>query len=303
MGSKPIDGGHYIFNDQERKAFLKVEPKAKKFLRPFASARDFLHGNKRWILALHSLTATERKNLPEVGKRISKVRRYRKDSSSLPTRKLAEYPRQYHLNVLPATPYLAIPRISSERRGYVPIGWLQPPAIPSDSMVVLDDATLTDFALLTSTMHMAWLRYIGGRLESRYRYSIGLVYNTFPLPPKKVDPKKIDPLAQAVLDARAAEPNSTLADLYDPDFMPAKLVKAHQRLDRAVDKLYRPAKFNSEMERVEHLLALYEKTLAPLEHKVRQKPKKPKPKKEKEPDKKKKSTRKAMAASTQPWIF
>ena len=129
---------------------------------------------------------------------------------------------------------------------------------------ILEGATLADFALLTSTMHMAWLRHIGGRLKSDYRYSIGLVYNTFPLPPKDVDVSPLDPLAQAVLDVRAAHPDATLADLYDPDLMPVDLRRTHQALDRAVDRLYRPRKFSSERERVEHLFALYEQMRAPL---------------------------------------
>ena len=146
----------------------------------------------------------------------------------------------------------------------MPVGWLKPPTVPSDLVFVLQDASLVDFALLTSAMHMAWLRHIGGRLESRYRYSIGLVYNTFPMPPEGADMSKLAPLAQAVLDARAAHPNATLADLYAPDLMPPTLRRAHQALDRAVDRLYRRGGFASERERVEHLFALYEKMTAPL---------------------------------------
>jgi hypothetical protein len=140
---------------------------------------------------------------------------------------------------------------------------MSPPTVPSNLVRVMLHATLSDFALLTSAMHMAWLRHIGGRLESRYRYSIGLVYNTFPLPPGK-DLTKLDPLAQAVLDARAAHPGATLADLYDPDLMPANLRKAHADLDRAVDRLYWPAGFAADRERVEHLFVLYEAMVAPL---------------------------------------
>ena len=131
--------------------------------------------------------------------------------------------------------------------------------------MLLQNASLADFALLTSAMHMAWLRHIGGRLKSDYRYSIGLVYNTFPMPPKDADLSKLEPLAQAVLDARAAHAGATLADLYDPDLMPPALRRAHQALDRAVDRLYRKGGFASERERVEHLFMLYEKMRAPLE--------------------------------------
>ena len=186
-------------------------------------------------------------------------------------------PRFYHVNVLPVGPFLVVPKVSSERREYVPVGWLEPPTIPSDLVFVLQSASLPDFALLTSTVHMAWLRHIGGRLKNDYRYSIGLVYNTFPMPPKGADLSKLEPLAQAVLDARATHTNATLADLYDPDLMPPNLRKAHQALDRAVDRLYRRTRFESERERVEHLLKLYEKTLVPLEVGARKKSRRPRP--------------------------
>ena len=162
-------------------------------------------------------------------------------------------------------PLTVIPEVSSERREYAPIGWLEPPTIPSNLVRVLENATLADYALLTSAMHMAWLRHIGGRLKSDYRYSIGLVYNTFPLPPKDADLSRLEPLAQAVLDSRASHPGATLANLYDPDLMPPGLRRSHQALDRAVDRLYRRVGFASERERVEHLFMLYEKMRSPLE--------------------------------------
>ena len=147
----------------------------------------------------------------------------------------------------------------------MPIGWLEPPTIPSDLVFVLSDATKPLFALLTSAMHMAWMRHFGGRLKSDYRYSIGVVYNTFPLPPvSERGLERLTPHADAVLAARANHPNATLADLYDPDAMPPDLRRAHSALDRAVDGLYRRARFASERERVEHLFALYEQLQAPL---------------------------------------
>ena len=197
------------------------------------------------------------------------MRQYRANEAGKLGQSLAEQPTDYHVSVVPENPFLVIPEVSSERRQYVPIGWLTPPSIPSNQLLVVQNAKLWQFALLTSTMHMAWLRYIGGRLESRYRYSSGLVYNTFPPPPGDVDLSKLEPLAQAVLDARSAHPESTLADLYDPDLMPPDLRRAHQALDRAVDALYRRTGFASERERVEHLFALYEKMRAPLEARVR----------------------------------
>ena len=269
IGSKPIDGGHYIFNLKEREIFLEKEPDAAPFLRPFVGAREYLQGGERWILALHDAPPNTLAELPLVRERIAAVRAYRKASKSKPTIKLAETPTLYHVNVLPTESFLVIPEVSSERRDYVPIGWLEPPVIPSNLVRVLENATLADFALLTSSMHMAWLRHVGGRLESRYRYSIGLVYNTFPTPPGfttgNLDLSKLENLAQAVLDARNAWPNSTLANLYDPELMPPNLRRAHQTLDRAVDRLYRRAAFASERDRVEHLFMLHEKMRSPLE--------------------------------------
>ena len=265
IGSKPIDGGHYIFDAAERDEFMVAEPEAPPFLRPYVGAREYLQGGERWILALHDASPQTIARMPRVRERIAAVRAYREASKSKPTQKLATTPTLYHVNVVPEAPFLVVPEVSSERRDYVPIGWLEPPVVPSNLVRVLENATLTDFALLTSSMHMAWLRHVGGRLKSDYRYSIGLVYNTFPLPDEGADLQSLNPLAQAVLDARAAHPDATLADLYDPDLMPLNLRKAHQALDRAVDRLYRPKRFASERERVEHLFVLYERMCAPLE--------------------------------------
>ena len=264
IGSKPIDNGHYIFDAEQRAEFLESEPNAAPFFRPFVGAREYLQGGKRWILALHDAPPEELARMPRVRERIAAVRAFRESSRSAPTQKLAETPTLFHLNVLPDRPFLVVPRVSSERRVYAPIGWLEPPTIPSDATLLLRNATLADFALLTSAMHMAWLRHVGGRLESRYRYSIGLVYNTFPVPPEDADRSRLEAPAQAVLDIRAAYPNSTLASLYDPDLMPPGLRQAHQALDRAVDRLYRRGRFASDRERIEYLFTLYEKMREPL---------------------------------------
>ena len=271
-GSQPIDGGHYIFTALERSEFLKTEPNADPFLRPYVGAREYLQGSKRWILALQEASPTMLRDLPRVQERMRAVRKFRSKSKRKSTLAIADFPTRYNVELLPTTPFLVIPETSSERREYVPIGWLAPPVIPSNLVRILKNATLADFALLTSTMHMAWLRYVGGRLESRYRYSIGLVYNTFPLPPQNSDWSRLGPPAQAVLDARAAHPGASLADLYNPDLMPPNLRRAHQRLDRAVDRLYRPQKFSSEGERIEYLFGLYEKLRTPLGAKMKTKP-------------------------------
>ncbi len=269
IGSKLIDGGNYIFDAEERAAFLEAEPGASPWLRPFVGAREYLQGGRRWILALPGAPPDILARLPHVRERIAAVRAYRAESKSAPTRKLAETPTLYHVNVIPTAPFLVVPKVSSERREYVPTGWLEPPTIPSDLVFVLQDATLADFALLTSAMHMAWLRHVGGRLKSDYRYSIGLVYNTFPVPPEEADRSRLEPLARAVLDARAAHPGATLAQLYDPDLMPPGLRRSHQALDRGVDRLYRRKGFASERERIEHLFMRYEKMRTPLEAALR----------------------------------
>jgi len=240
IGSKPIDGGHYIFTPTEHAAFLEIEPEAAPLLRPFVGAREFLQGGQRWILALQEASPDILARLPRVRGRMAEVRAYRRRSKSKPTQKLAETPTLYHVNVLPDGPFLVIPEVSSKRKEYVPIGWLKPPTIPSNLVNVLENASLADFALLTSAMHMAWLHTVGGRLGSSYRYSIGVVYNTFPIPSSvatgEADLSALEALAQDVLDARSAHPEATLANLYDPILMPPNLRRAHQRLDRAVDR-------------------------------------------------------------------
>jgi hypothetical protein len=179
--------------------------------------------------------------------------------------RLADAPTRFQVTVVPKAPFLVIPEVSSEHRHYVPIGWLKPPTIPSNLVRVLLDADLWHFGILTSAMHMAWLRQIGGRLKSDFRYSIGIVYNTFPWPEANDKQReRIRALAQAVLDARSLYPTCTLADLYDILFMPRPLYRAHRALDRAVDRLYRSAAFSGDRDRAEHLFGLYEKLVAPL---------------------------------------
>ena len=248
---------------------MDAEPDAAPFLRPYVGAREYLEGGTRWILALQEASPTTLKSLPRVRERVAAVRRLRAKSIRKSTVAIADYPTKYNVEVIPDAPFLVIPEVSSERREYTPIGWLEPPVIPSNKLRLLANATLTNFAVLTSAMHMAWMRQVGGRLESRYQYSVGVTYNTFPMPPKGADLLKLDPLAQAVLDSRVAHPDATLADLYDPDLMPPNLRRAHQALDRAVDRLYRRTGFTSERERVEHLFMLYEELCTPLTTKTK----------------------------------
>lgn len=268
MGTKPVEGGHLIFGPTDRPSFLEQEPNAAEFLVPFIGAEEFINGGARWILSLSKASPDQLRTLPHVRDRLRRVREYRAASKKAKTRQLAEYPTAFEVVTIPEQAFLAIPEVSSERREYVPIGWMEPPTIPSNKLLIVPEAKRWHFGLLTSRAHMAWLAHVGGRLESRFQYSPGMVYNTFPWPEASATQKaKIEALAQAVLDARDAHPTSSLADLYDPDTMPANLRKAHIALDAAVDKLYRAKPFGSDRDRVEHLFGLYEAMVAPLEHK------------------------------------
>ena len=270
IGSQPIDDGNYIFNADERAAFLREEPNAEPYLHPFVGSREFLQGGKRWILALQEANPADLRTMPKVVERMQAVRAFRAKSKRKSTLAIADYPTQYNVNVVPDAPFLVIPEVSSERREYIPIGWLEPPVIPSNKIRILPNATLWQFGLLTSTMHMAWVKSIGGRLKSDFSYGIGIIYNTFPMPPVPAERlQRLEPYTDAILAARAAYPDATLADLYDPDLMPVELRRAHRALDSAVDKLYRRSPFSSDRERVEHLLGLYEKMMVPLAAKTR----------------------------------
>jgi hypothetical protein len=265
MGSQPIENGNYIFGEEEREEFLKAEPAAHRYMRPFIGAEEFINGAKRWILYLDGASPKELRAMPEVMKRIAAVKEYRRRSKRKSTLQLADTPTKFCVTVVPSTPFMVIPEVSSERRDYIPIGWLEPPIIPSNKLRLLEGADLFHFGILTSRMHMAWLRYIGGRLESRFQYSIGVVYNPFPWPEAHDRQRaRIRDLAQQILDARARFPEASMADLYDSDVMPAELFRAHRDLDAAVDRLYRSEPFAGDRQRVEHLFARYERLVTPL---------------------------------------
>ena len=280
IGSKPVDGGYLIFEPNEYAVAARLEPDILPWLRPYVGADEYLNGGQRWIAALQDCPTSVQRNSSILRERLRDVRSFRRgelkakkqdEGDEIKKRgatalSLAETPSAFHITLIPKRPFLLIPRVTSERRSWAAIGWVNPPAIPSDSTTALLDATAYDFAILTSAMHMAWLRQIGGRLKSDYRYSIGLVYNTFPWPDASAAQRaKVEALAQAVLDARALprNANSTLADMYDPDFMPPELHKAHRDLDAAVDRLYSPKGFADERARVEHLFRRYEALVMP----------------------------------------
>ena len=266
MGSKIVDGGHYLFDKAEKIKFVEDEPDSLDHFRPIVGSHEYINGVERWILYLDGLPPERLRSMPKAAERVVAVRKFRQESKKAKTQELADFPTRFEVITIPRKPFLVMPEVSSERREYVPVGWMKPPTIPSNLVHVMADAEVLEFGVIVSRMHMAWLRYVGGRLKSDYRYSIGVVYNTFPWPQLDESAKaKIGKLAQDVLDAREAHPGATLADLYDPDVMPPDLRKAHTALDKAVDALYRRGGFASDRERVEHLFALYEKAVAPLQ--------------------------------------
>lgn len=265
IGNKPIDGGNYLFTNEERRAFLFLEPGARPFFRPWIGAEEFINGDRRWCLWLGNASPTQLRALPETQKRIEAVKRLRLNSRSLPTQAIATTPRRFHVENIPEAPYLVIPSVSSERRPYIPIGFEPPETMSSNLLLIIRDATVYHFGILTSLMHMAWTRAVCGRLESRYRYSAGIVYNNFPRPdPSARQRVAIETAAQAVLTARLAFPGETFANLYDPTLMPPELVRAHRALDRAVDLAYRRRAFGAEAERLSFLFELYQILSAPL---------------------------------------
>ena len=276
-GVQMIDKGILTFKDEEHKDFISKEQGSEKFFWKYIGGDEYINGFHRWILYLAESSPSELRNLPKVRERVRLVREYRASSRRPSTVAMSAYPTKVGVDERLSQPFLVLPNTSSERRDYIPIGWLTPEVVANQKLRILPNATLVDFALLTSTMHMAWMRAVTGRMKSDYMYSVGIVYNTFPTPPSfgdsSVDFSKLEPLAQAILDARSAHPGATLSNLYDPDLMPPNLRRAHQALDRAVDRLYRRTGFTSERERVEHLFMLYEKIRVPLEAEMQAKPK------------------------------
>ena len=266
IGNKPIDGGNYLFTAEEKDEFLLKEPAAAPYFRRWLGAHEFLNGYHRYCLWLGDASPADLKKMPEVLKRIDAVRQVRLDSKSAPTQKLAATPTRFHVENMPEGTYLIIPEVSSERRPYIPIGFEEPTTLSSNLVKIVPNASLFHFGVIHSHMHNAWMRVVAGRLESRYRYSVGIVYNNFPWPENPTDKQKqaIETAAQEVLDARAQFPDSSLADLYDPLTMPPALLKAHQKLDRAVDSAYGKTRFNTEAERVAFLFGLYQKYIENL---------------------------------------
>jgi hypothetical protein len=232
----------------------------------------------RWCLWLVSIAPHELRQLPEITRRVMAVKHLREASDRSTTRELAAFPTLFGENRQPASHYVLVPRHSSENRAYIPCGFFDKNHIAADSCLAIPKATLYHFGMLTSAMHMAWVRYTCGRIKSDYRYSAGIVYNNYPWPDEPADKQRaaVETAALAVLDARAQFPQSSLADLYDPLTMPPALVKAHQALDRAVDACYRKATFTNDAQRVEFLFERYQQLTSLLPSTSAKKTRKPK---------------------------
>ena len=281
FGSMPNDGGHLLLSEEEKAALLAAEPDAEHWLRPFLGAEEFINGAARWCLWLKDIQPNELISLPHIAARVEAAKQHRLSSTRDATRKLAEVPRLFGEDRQPNSDYIGVPKTSSERRSFIPIGFCDSNTIAGSELFTIPNATLYHFGVLSSTMHNAWMRAVCGRLESRYRYSAGIVYNNFPWPsspsphPSPVKGEgAIEAAAQAVLDARARhmqpspQPSpasgrgSSLSDLYNPNTMPDDLRAAHKALDKAVDAAYLAdggqKKWANDSERVAFLFRRYE---------------------------------------------
>ena len=260
-GNKPADGGYLIIEDEDYQDFVKREPQAKQFIRPLLGAVEYLHRKKRWCLWLKDADPHELRKCPMVLERINKCKETRLNSVAAAIRKFADTPTLFAQITQPmGVNYIIVPRVSSERRKYIPMGFLNSSTIVSDAVQIVPDATLYEFGIITSNVHMAWMRAVCGRLKSDYRYSKDVVYNNFPWPtPTEAQKAKIEQTAQAILDARALYPDCSLADLYDEVTMPPELRTAHQQNDKAVMQAYGFwGRVNTETECVAELMRMYQ---------------------------------------------
>ena len=289
IGNKPIDDGNYLFTPHERDAFIALEPASAKWFRRWLGSDEFLNAFERWCLWLGDCPPTDLRSMPHALQRVKAVQVFRLASTSASTRKLAARPTRFHVENMPTSTYMVLPETSSENRAYVPFGYESPKTLCSNALRLMPAAKRYEFGILSSAMHNAWIRYTCGRLESRIRYSIEIVYNNYPWPDLPAIPKPgspahkakaaIETAAQAVLDARAqfqkGKNPASLADLYDPLTMPPALLQSHQKLDAAVDAAYAlgPAggkkTWKNDADRVAFLFGLYQRytSLLPTEKK------------------------------------
>ena len=259
MGNQPIDDGNYLFTEEEMKAFIKSEPTSKKYFKKWLGSREFINGYYRYCLWLGDCSPRELRSMPKCLERVENVRQFRLKSKRTSTLKMAEKPTRFQTENMPKGNSIIIPETSSENRRYIPIGFISPEILCSNAVRLIPNATLYHFGVLTSNVHMAWVRTVCGRLKSDYRYSKDIVYNNFPwCNPTPEQKAKIEKTAQAILDARAKETDSSLADLYDETTMPSDLRKAHQLNDIVVMQAYGfDYKTMTESECVAELMKMY----------------------------------------------
>ncbi len=264
-GSQPTDGGHLILTTVEKEKLIKAEPNIEKWIKPFIGGEELINGSVRYCLWLKNCPPEVLRNFHIIKDRLERVREARLNSATQSVREFAKYPYLFTQDRQPVIEYLAIPRVSSENRVYIPMAFLSPEIIAHEKLIILPNADYFIFGILTSLMHMVWTKYVSGRLKSDISYSPA-VYNNYPWPENPTEKQKdtVEKAAQKVLDTRAQFPGSSLADLYDPLTMPPALVKAHQELDKAVDLCYRPQPFLNETKRIEYLFDLYEKYVSGL---------------------------------------
>ncbi len=253
-------GGFLLLSKEERDEIIDTSPDAAVFIKQILGASEYINGKERYCIWLKDVPPSDYRGIKPITDRVQKVKEFREESTKEATRKSALTPMLFQQIRQPESEFIIVPRVSSENRRYVPIGFLEPSIIVSDSVQFIPDADLYEFGIITSNVHMAWMRSICGRLKSDYRYSAKIVYNNFPWPnPTEEQKIKIEQTAQGILDARALYPNSSLADLYDPLTMPPELQKAHIANDRAVMQAYRfNIKEMSEADCVAALMKMYQ---------------------------------------------
>ena len=261
IGNQPIDGGHYLFSEEEKNEFIKREPKSAIYFRRWIGADEFINGYFRYCLFLKDCPPNELRNMPLCLERVNSVKEMRLSSTRAATLKLAETPTRFQTENIPKNKYIVIPEVTTISRKYIPIGFMDPDILSSNLVKVISEGEIYHFGVLTSNVHMAWTRAVCGKMRIHYRYSKDIVYNNFPWPtPTDEQKAKIEQTAQAILDARALYPDCSLADLYDELTMPVELRKAHQANDKAVMQAYGFwGKLNTESECVAELMRMYKK--------------------------------------------
>lgn len=259
IGSQPIDDGNYLFTEAEVEQYLKDEPQAKKYIYKWYGSKEFIDQKPRYCLFLKDCPPDNLRKMPIALKKVEAVRQFRLSSNRASTKKSAATPTLFGMTTIPDSDFIIMPKVSSQRRRYIPMGFMSPNNLCSDLVFVVPNTTLYHFGILQSNVHMAWVRTVCGRLKSDYRYSKDIVYNNFPWPSPTVDQKnKIEQTAQEILDARVLYPDSSLADLYDPLTMPPELRKAHDRNNVAVMKAYGFPVSMSEADCVAALMKMYQ---------------------------------------------